>query len=65
MTISCSVNFFLQHEANSSIFATPLDGMPVYHKLLPNFLSGFPNSLSVPIYTAGWREGASKVSCPR
>ena len=33
-----------------------LDGMLVLNRLPPKILSGFPDSLLVPIYTPGWRE---------
>ena len=48
-----------QHEAIRSNTTPLLDGMPVHGKvILQHFikLSGFPDSLMVPIYTPGWRE---------
>ena len=35
------------------VFLLPLDGMLVHRKSLPRNLLGFPNNLSVPIYTPG------------
>ena len=45
------------------VLLLPPDGrMLIYHSLLPNILSGSPDSSLVPIYTPGWR-GTVRVNC--
>ena len=38
------------------VFLLPLDRMLVHRRSLPRNLSGFPNTVVVPIYTPEWRE---------
>ena len=55
------------------VFLLPLDGMLVRRRSLLHNLFGFPNNLTVPIYTPGWREALWELSvlpknttqCPR